>query len=82
MNKEAADIVNKQVFTTGDLSVLLGVAPATVSKWLDTGLIKGYRLPTGSRDRRFPREYVIAFCRQHGMHVAGLYEPEARGEEP
>lgn len=82
MSKDASEIVCKQVFTTGDLAVLLSVAPATVSKWLDTGLMKGYRLPTGSRDRRFPREYVIAFCRQHGMHVPGLYEPEAQSEEP
>ena len=53
-------------FTTGEAAGILGVAPRTVSKWFDAGLIKGYHLP-GSSDRRIPRECLIAFARAGGM---------------
>lgn len=71
----------KSVFTTGDVAKLIGVATRTVTKFFDEGLLKGYRLPTGSRDRRMPRESLVAFLRQHDISVPGLYEAEARGEE-
>jgi excisionase family DNA binding protein len=52
--------------TTGIVSKILGVAPRTVSKWIDTGRLKGYRLP-GSLDRRVTRESLVQFLADHNM---------------
>src|SRR5678809_117517 len=49
------------------------VAPRTVSKWFDSGRLKGYRIP-GSQDRRIPREYLIKFLKEHGMPLGDLEE--------
>ena len=40
----------KKVFTTGQVAKICKVAPRTVSKWFDSGRLKGYRIP-GSQDR-------------------------------
>lgn len=55
-----------KVFTTGQVAKICKVAPRTVSKWFDSGRLKGYRIP-GSQDRRIPREYLIRFLKEHGM---------------
>jgi excisionase family DNA binding protein len=56
----------KDVLTTGEVAQICHVAPRTVSKWVDTGKLRGYRIP-GSRDRRVPRSHLLAFMRAHGM---------------
>jgi excisionase family DNA binding protein len=55
-----------KVFTTGQVAKICKVAPRTVSKWFDSGRLKGYRIP-GSQDRRIPREYLIRFLKEHGI---------------
>ena len=64
-----------KVFTTGQVAKICKVAPRTVSKWFDSGRLKGYRIP-GSQDRRIPREYLIQFLKEHGMPLGDL-EDEA-----
>ncbi len=59
------------VYTTGDVARICQVAPRTVSKWFDTGRLKGYRIP-GSLDRRIPRDGLIEFMRSHGMPLGEL----------
>ena len=59
------------VFTTGQVAKICKVAPRTVSKWFDSGRLKGYRIP-GSQDRRIPREYLIKFLKEHGMPLGDL----------
>lgn len=71
-------IVMKLTFTTGDVARHCKVAPRTVSKWFDSGRLKGYRIP-GSQDRRIPREYLIKFLKEHGMPLGDL-ESEAVGK--
>ena len=61
-----------KVFTTGQVAKICKVAPRTVSKWFDSGRLRGYRIP-GSQDRRIPREYLI---KEHGMPLGDL-EDEA-----
>ncbi len=63
--------MNRDVYTTGEVARICRVAPRTVSKWFDTGQLKGYRIP-GSKDRRIPREQLFRFMRAHGMPVKGL----------
>jgi CheY-like chemotaxis protein len=62
---------NKDVLTTGDVARICHVAPRTVSKWFDTGKLRGYRIP-GSRDRRIPMGQLVKFMRAHGMPLDGL----------
>ena len=61
----------KEVLTTGEVARICRVAPRTVSKWVDTGKLRGYRIP-GSRDRRIPMPQLIAFMRAHDIPLDGL----------
>lgn len=56
----------KNVLTTGDVAKICNVAPRTVSKWFDSGQLKGYRIP-GSKDRRIPVSELIRFMKAHNM---------------
>lgn len=53
------------IYTTGQVAKMLKVAPRTVSKWFDSGRLRGYRIP-GSQDRRIPREHLISFIKSQG----------------
>ncbi len=61
----------KEVLTTGEVAKICHVAPRTVSKWFDTGQLRGYRIP-GSRDRRIPVEQLVAFMRAYGLPLDSL----------
>lgn len=61
----------KNVLTTGDVARICNVAPRTVSKWFDSGQLKGYRIP-GSKDRRIPLSELIRFMKVHNMPVSAL----------
>lgn len=61
----------KTVFTTGEVARICSVAPRTVSKWFDSGQLRGYRIP-GSRDRRIPLAELMRFMKAHGMPVEAL----------
>lgn len=59
--------------TTGQIATLLGVAPKTVSKWVDSGLLKGFRLP-GSMDRRILKIDLDTFCVANQFPVPEQYQ--------
>ena len=61
----------KDVLTTGEVARICNVAPRTVSKWFDSGALKGYRIP-GSKDRRIPLNGLIRFMKQHNIPLNGL----------
>ncbi len=61
----------KNVLTTGDVAKICNVAPRTVSKWFDSGQLKGYRIP-GSKDRRIPLNELIRFMKAHNMPTEAL----------
>ncbi|MGB2806421.1 MAG: helix-turn-helix domain-containing protein [Sedimentisphaerales bacterium] len=61
----------KNVLTTGDVAKICNVAPRTVSKWFDTGQLKGYRIP-GSKDRRIPVSELIRFMKANNMPAPAL----------
>lgn len=67
----------KDVLTTGQVAKLCSVAPRTVSKWFDSGQLRGYRIP-GSRDRRIPLSQLITFMRANGMPLNGLDNGKTR----
>jgi len=62
---------SKPVLTTGEVARICNVAPRTVSKWFDTGQLRGYRIP-GSKDRRIPLEQLVQFMKSHGIPTEGL----------
>jgi excisionase family DNA binding protein len=62
---------SKDVLTTGEVAKVCNVAPRTVSKWFDSGKLRGYRIP-GSKDRRIPLQQLLRFMRAHGMPLNGL----------
>jgi len=61
----------KSVLTTGDVAKICNVAPRTVSKWFDSGQLKGYRIP-GSKDRRIPVNELVRFMKVHNMPATAL----------
>jgi len=67
--------MTKKVFTTGQVAKICKVAPRTVSKWFDSGRLRGYRIP-GSQDRRIPRDALIRFLKEYGMPLGELEEEE------
>jgi excisionase family DNA binding protein len=67
----------KNVLTTGDVARICNVAPRTVSKWFDSGQLKGYRIP-GSKDRRIPVNELVRFMKIHNMPLKGLATGKTR----
>lgn len=60
-----------RIFTTGTVSKICNVAPRTVAKWFDSGLLEGYRVP-GSADRRIPLENLRRFMGEQGFPLDDL----------
>lgn len=67
----------KDVLTTGEVAKICNVAPRTVSKWFDSGQLKGYRIP-GSKDRRIPMAQLLRFMKDHGIPMEGLNTGQTR----
>jgi excisionase family DNA binding protein len=65
------------VLTTGEVARICNVAPRTVSKWFDTGQLRGYRIP-GSKDRRIPVQQLLRFMRAHGIPLGELDAGQTR----
>lgn len=62
---------SRRILTSGEVAKIMQVAPRTVSKWYDSGALRGWRLP-GSLDRRFLAADVLAFAREAGMPEAAV----------
>lgn len=60
------NLATKDTFTTTDVARICGVSPLTVSRWFDSGLLRGWCVP-GSLDRRIPREQLERFLKRHDM---------------
>lgn len=67
----------KDILTTGQVAQICKVAPRTVTKWFDTGQLKGYRIP-GGRDRRIPAAELIRFMKMHNMPTDQLERDKVR----
>lgn len=60
---------SKAYMTVGEISRLVGCSSKTVCKWIDSGLLEGYRLP-GSKDRRVSRVIFSDFARDNDLMKA------------
>jgi len=56
----------KKVFTTGQVAKICNVTTQTVTKWIDTERLAGYRIP-GSKARRVTRENLQKFVEDHSV---------------
>jgi excisionase family DNA binding protein len=65
------NLFEKDVLTTGEVAKICNVASRTVSKWFDSGQLRGYRIP-GSKDRRIPVSNLCKFMKSHGIPMDGL----------
>lgn len=52
---------------TGEIARATQVTPRTVAKWIDRGLLKGYKIPGPGGHRRVPRAELLAFLRRHNL---------------
>lgn len=62
---------SKDVLTTGEVARICKVAPRTVTKWFDSGQLRGYRIP-GSKDRRIPVSQLVRFMKVNNMPLDGI----------
>ena len=69
--------LDKEVLTTGEVAKICNVAPRTVSKWFDSGQLKGYRIP-GSKDRRIPVAELYRFMKEHHIPMDGITSGSTR----
>lgn len=69
--------IEKDALTTGEVARICNVAARTVSKWVDSGRLEGYRIP-GSKDRRIHVSALEQFMRAHGIPFRGLSASTAR----
>jgi len=63
----------KNTLSTVTIAKLLGVAVASISKWIDSGQLKAGRTPGGHR--RVAREDLIAFLRRQKLPVPPELDP-------
>ena len=72
MTKRSSDknqgeiIARKQIYSSGEVAKMFGVAARTMVKWANRGALKCFRLPF-SRDRRFKLEDILAFSKEQGI---------------
>jgi excisionase family DNA binding protein len=59
----------KAAYTTGEAAEILGVSQQTVIRCIDSGELKGYRVPL-SRFRRVPHDELVRFAGAHGIEAA------------
>src|SRR6266581_8272474 len=57
----------KRYWGTQRVARVCQVSPATVANWIDQGLLKGHKTPTGRR--RVEAEHLTAFLKAHDMSV-------------
>lgn len=67
---------DQTIFTTGQVAKICKVAPRTVSKWFDSGRLRGYHIP-GSTYRRIPRENLIKFMAEHKLPMPEEFQEKA-----
>lgn len=71
------NLFERDVLTTGEVAKICNVASRTVSKWFDSGQLRGYRIP-GSKDRRIPVSALIRFMKSHNIPLDGLMTGNTR----
>jgi excisionase family DNA binding protein len=61
--------------TTGQCAKYCQVCTRTIHNWVDTGLLKGFKIP-GSNHRRIPQENLVALMEKHGIPIPDELQQE------
>lgn len=61
----------RNILTTGQVAKVCKVSVRTICNWMESGLLKGWRLP-GSDDRRFLLSEVVSTMKKHQMDLGDL----------
>jgi excisionase family DNA binding protein len=69
-----------EVFTSGQVATLCRVSSRIVYKWIEDGLLPGYRI-AGSTHRRILRTDLVQFLKDHGMPRGDLGEDAALSQD-
>lgn len=69
--ERAGPLIQKSVFTTGEVASICNLSQQTVIRCFDRGQLRGFRVP-GSRFRRVPRESLIQFMKDHNIPLERL----------
>jgi excisionase family DNA binding protein len=63
--------MGKDVLTPGEVARICNVSNPTVIKWIDSDMLKGFRIP-GSKARRVTKKDLLEFLVKHGMPLEKL----------
>ncbi len=55
-----------RILSTGQVARVMGVATRTVTGWIDSGELKGWKVP-GSRHRRVEEKHLREFMKDLGV---------------
>ncbi len=75
------EVLDRKFWTTSMMATVCDVAPRTVGKWFDMGLLDGHRLPNVRdcrHERRIPRESAISFMIKHGFDTSEILGQSGR----
>jgi excisionase family DNA binding protein len=74
----------KPAYTVGDVARVCGVGNMTVTRWIDSGRLAGFRIPGGSRHRRVLHADLCGFLAEYAVRdpaeVFGLGWQGAAGD--
>jgi excisionase family DNA binding protein len=65
--KQLDRLAIRPAYTVGDVARVCGVGNMSVSRWIDSGRLAGYRIPGGSRHRRVLHADLCKFLIEYGV---------------
>ena len=67
----------KDILTTSEVARICNVSSSTVIKWIDSGVLKGFKIP-GSKTRRVTRKDLLEFMNEYGIPLGKLEGAKTR----
>lgn len=74
-------ILNRQIFTTGEVAQICGVVSKTVCRWIDSGKLIAHRIPSLRKDRRITLPNLTCFMEANGIPLPLLSTLSGKSEE-
>lgn len=69
----------ENVLTTGEVAKKLCVSRRTVAKWIDSGLLRGFKIPNG-RTRKVALFDFLKFCKVHQIPMSFVERENAQND--
>ncbi|MGR3310255.1 MAG: response regulator [Candidatus Brocadiales bacterium] len=69
--------MHKDIFTTAEVARICNVSGSTVIKWIDSGVLKGFKFPS-SKTRRITRKDLLEFMNEYGIPLEKLEGAKTR----